>query len=139
MIVETKVVGRRTPFERRTVELPDGELPDGAYTLASLLTHLVATEVAAYQERQNTVGLVRLLTEQELVQGAAQGKVTVTPQARSGTVDPAEASHVALRAFGDGLYYVFVDDEQIESLDQTLKLRPDSTLLLLRLTALAGG
>jgi hypothetical protein len=134
MIVETKMVGRRTPFERLPVELPDGP-----YTLAGLLSHLVQAEVAAYQERQSSVGLLRVLTEPELAHGAEVGKIATAPQAKSGTVDVTEATRVALQAFGDGLYYVFLDDTQIESLEQTLDLRPDSTLLLLRLTALAGG
>lgn len=134
MIVETKVVGRRTPFERRPVPLPDG-----AHTLRSLLTHLVRQEVAAYNERQDRVGLLRVLTEKELSEGAATGVIRVAPQERTAPANADEATQTALRAFGDGLYYVFVDDEQIETLDQPLALRPDSTLLLLRLTALAGG
>lgn len=134
MIVETKMIGRRTPFERLPVELPDGP-----YTLEGLLAQLVQREVAAYQERQNRVGLLNILTEPELTAGAAAGKVAAAPQARSGNVDVQDATRVALRAFGDGLYYVFLDDVQIESLSEPLTLRPDSTLLLLRLTALAGG
>ena len=134
MIVETKIVGRRTPFERRPTTLPDGP-----QTLRSLLTHLVHQEVAAYQERQESVGLLRVLTERELTDGAASGKISVAPQERSGTVTPEDATQTALTAYGDGLYYVFVDDQQIEDLDTALTLRPDSTLLLLRLTALAGG
>ena len=134
MIVETKVVGRRTPFERRPVEIPDGP-----QTRESLLTHLVGEEVRRYRERQESVGVLRVLTLQELKAGAAAGKITVSPQERGGEVDLGEAVRVALTAFRDGLYYVFVDDEQIEALDRPLSLKPDSTLLLLRLTALAGG
>lgn len=134
MIVETKIVGRRTPFERRPTPLPDGP-----QTLQSLLTHLVHQEVAAYQERQDSVGLLRVLTERELVDGTLSGKISLAPQQRGGMVTPEDAAQTALRAFEDGLYYVFVDDQQIQTLDQPLPLRPDSTLLLLRLTALAGG
>lgn len=134
MIVETKIVGRRTPFERRPTFLPDGP-----QTLRSLLEHLVCQEVAAYHDRQGSVGLLRVLTEQDLSDGAAVGRISVAPQERSGTVTPEAAVQTALTAFNDGLYYVFVDDEQIGHLDQPLVLRTDSTLLLLRLTALAGG
>ena len=134
MIVETKMIGRRTPFERLPVELPDS-----LYTLEGLLAQLVRQEVAAYRERQDRVGLLNILTEPQLAAGAAAGKVAAAPQARSGGVDVHDATRVALRAFGDGLYYVFLDDVQIESLSEPLDLRPDSTLLLLRLTALAGG
>ncbi|GGO38839.1 hypothetical protein [Deinococcus humi] len=134
MIVETKIVGRRTPFERRPTSLPDGP-----QTLRSLLTTLVHQEVAAYHERQESVGMLRVLTERDLSDGAAMGRISVAPQERSGTVTVKDATQTALQAYGDGLYYVFVDDEQIEGLDQVVTLKPDSTLLFLRLTALAGG
>lgn len=134
MIVETKMIGRRTPFERRPVELAGD-----SHTLQSLLETLVRSELAAYEERQNSIGLLRVLTEKELQDGAAAGKIQLAPQERGGSVTPEEAIHTALLGFKDGLYYVFVDDVQIESLDAPVALRPDSTLLLLRLTALAGG
>ena len=134
MIVETKLVGRRTPFERRPVELPDGP-----HTLRGLLTHLVEVEVAAYQERQGGVGLLRVLTDPELQDAASTGRISVAPQERGGTVSAQNAARTALTAFGDGLYYVFVDERQLMELDEPVTLHPDSTLLLLRLTALAGG
>ncbi|GGK29956.1 hypothetical protein GCM10008955_24660 [Deinococcus malanensis] len=134
MLVETKLVGRRTPFEHRTIELPDGP-----HTLRSLLTHLVGIEVERYRDRQAEVGLLRVLTDPELTQGAAQGRIAIAPQERAGPVELDQAVNTALCAFGDGLYYVFIDDEQVMSLDEPLTLQPDSTLLLLRLTALAGG
>ncbi|WP_235692750.1 hypothetical protein [Deinococcus aquaedulcis] len=134
MIVETKIVGRRTPFERRPLEVPAGP-----QTLRSLLIHLVEQEVAAYHERQNSVGVLRVLTERELSEATLTGRVSTSPQAPGGTVSTEDAVRTALTGFGDGLYYVFVDDEQVETLDTPLTLRPDSTLLLVRLTALTGG
>lgn len=44
-----------------------------------------------------------------------------------------------MQAFQDGLYFVFVDDVQIEALEHGLELREDSQILFLRLTALVGG
>ncbi|MVN85272.1 hypothetical protein GO986_00610 [Deinococcus sp. HMF7620] len=83
--------------------------------------------------------MLRVLTERDLTEGALGGRVAVAPQAPGGTVTPEDAVRTALTAFGDGLYYVFLDEEQLESLQAPLTLRPDSTLLLVRLTALAGG
>lgn len=134
MFIETKIVGRRTPFERRPIDCPAGP-----HTLGELIGHLVAHEVAAYHERQDSHSALRVMTEQQLQDGAAQGRIQLAPQEKSGTVTVEDATHTALRAFEDGLYYVFVDDQQIEQLDHVVTLRADSTLLLLRLTALAGG
>ena len=134
MFIETKIVGRRTPFERRPIDCPAGP-----HTLQELIGHLIAHEVAAYHDRQDSHGALRVMTEQQLQDGAAQGRIQIAPQEKSGTVTVTDATHTALRSFQDGLYYVFVDDQQIEHLDQVVTLRDDSTLLLLRLTALAGG
>lgn len=134
MIVETKLLGRRTPFERRPIPLTGS-----AYTLEQLLTALVEHELAAYHERQAGVGVLRVLTERELEDAALTGRVAVGPQDRAATVLPEDAARTALTAFRDGLYYVFLDDEQLTDLSASVTLRPDSTLLLLRLTALAGG
>ncbi|WP_019010261.1 hypothetical protein [Deinococcus aquatilis] len=134
MIVETKIVGRRIPLERRPLELVSE-----VENLRGLLEQLVRAEVDGYNGRQASVGVLRVLTERELDAGAAAGKVSVGPQAAAPTADPDEAVAVALRAYGDGMYFVFVDDLQIMTLDEPLSLRPDSTLMLLRLTPLAGG
>ena len=134
MIVETKLLGRRTPFERRPIPLAGD-----THTLESLLTALVEHELSAYNERQASVGVLRVLTERELEGAALTGRVAISPQERAATVTPQEATRTALTAFRDGLYYVFLDDEQLTDLTVPVALRPDSTLLLLRLTALAGG
>ncbi|WP_231724453.1 hypothetical protein [Deinococcus actinosclerus] len=134
MIVETKLLGRRTPFERRPIPLTGD-----THTLEQLLTALVEHELAAYHERQSGVGVLRVLTERELEDAALTGRVAVGPQDRAATVTPDEATRTALTAFRDGLYYVFLNDEQLTDLSAPVTLRPDSTLLLLRLTALAGG
>ncbi|MFB9993649.1 hypothetical protein ACFFLM_16930 [Deinococcus oregonensis] len=134
MIVETKIVGRRTPLERRPLELV-GEVA----TLRDLLERLVRAEVDGYNGRQASAGVLRVLTERELDAGAAAGKVSVGPQESARLAEPDEAVKVALLAYNDGMYFVFVDDVQIMALDEPLSLRPDSTLMLLRLTPLAGG
>lgn len=51
MLVETKIVGRRAPFERRAFELRDGP-----HTLRSLLTRLVEVEVRRYQDTSSATG-----------------------------------------------------------------------------------
>lgn len=134
MIVETKLLGRRTPFERKPLDLPAQD-----HTLQSLLEALVRAELAAYNERQSGAGVLRVLTEKELQDGAATGRIQLAPQEQAATITPEEAIHTALQGFKDGLYYVFVDDEQLEELNAPVLLKPDSTLLLLRLTALVGG
>ena len=55
------------------------------------------------------------------------------------SVDEERAVEAAFSTFRDGLYFVFIDDVQVESLDAPVSLRPESELLFLRLVPLAGG
>ena len=50
-----------------------------------------------------------------------------------------EAIDTAILAFEDGIYFVFLDDEKIEKIDDLIEVNNDSELMFLRLTMLAGG
>ena len=49
-----------------------------------------------------------------------------------------EAVAVAVQAFEDGLYRVFVNGEEAEKLDERLALQDGDEVSLIRLTMLAG-
>ncbi|MEM8780128.1 MAG: hypothetical protein AAGF26_14900, partial [Cyanobacteria bacterium P01_G01_bin.49] len=68
-----------------------------------------------------------------------QGKVDMGGKDYEQDVDIDGAIETALQAFEDGFYYVFIDDEQIETLDQLVVLKENSQLLFLRLVPLVGG
>lgn len=53
--------------------------------------------------------------------------------------DLQKAQENALQSFEDGMFAVFYNDEQIESLSQTLDLSSHYTFTFIRLTFLAGG
>ncbi|PYE54154.1 hypothetical protein [Deinococcus yavapaiensis] len=134
MIVEGKVVGSRAVFD--SVPLHVQRSPA---TLRTLLEDLVRQEVERFNDRQERQTLLHVLSERQLVDGASRGKVVSggQEQAQHAAVD--DAVHVAIRAFRDGLYFVFLDERQLEDLDEELQVTNASTLLLLRLTPLAGG
>ena len=52
--------------------------------------------------------------------------------------DVEEAIAVAVQAFEDGLYRVFVNGEEAEQLDERLVLQDGDEVSLIRLTMLAG-
>ncbi|EFD80718.1 hypothetical protein PSAG_00753 [Fusobacterium animalis D11] len=49
-----------------------------------------------------------------------------------------KALDTAYLAFEDGLYCIFINDEQTEKLDDSLNLKDGDILTLIRLTMLAG-
>jgi hypothetical protein len=65
----------------------------------------------------------------------------VTPyEGRPGRmIDWQEQADVAVDAFGRQAFFVFVDGEQVETLDDEVSLHTDSEVRFLRLTPLVGG
>jgi hypothetical protein len=139
--VEAKVVGQKKPLFtgwRTPIPNRDGSTP---ITLRDLITAIVLKEVEAFKQRQEQRRLEQIFTAEQIQQGAERGRINIggredfTPQ----EVDEQAAVGAALQAFEDGLYYVFLDDAQQESLDQQVFVGDDSRVLFVRLIALAGG
>lgn len=133
MIVETKVVGGRG------IEATQVAVPEGAGSLRDLLGTLVRHELASYQQRREASTTLRVLTPADLARGVEAGVYGRERRARSAPPSEAEAVERALEAFSDGLFFVFVDDVQVEELDAAVVVHASSTLRLVRLVALAGG
>jgi hypothetical protein len=134
--VEAKVIGRKQPPVAPWQVSISGE----SLTLRDLILDIVDTEVSAFRDRQEQQRLPQILTKDEIAWGIEKGKITsgdreFAPQ----TVDLQSAFESAIQAFSDGLYYVFIDDRQYESLDEKVILQPQSKVLFLRLVAMVGG
>ena len=96
-------------------------------------------EVSAFQSRQAEQKLQQFLSQKAIAEGLVQGKVTLGDRDFEQEVDPGAAVDVAILGFIDGLYFVFIDDEQQEDLDAPVTLTPESRMTFIRLVALAGG
>lgn len=135
MKVEAKVTGqRRRPAEVREVEVPTGEI-----SLLDLIDAVVRSEVESFRMRQLDGRLLQVLSKDQIEAGAVLGRVTSGGSDLDQAVESETAVATALEAFRDGLYFVFVDDQQIESMDQIVTVTGDSTLLFVRLVPLVGG
>lgn len=134
MNIRVKILGRQRTFLYKNVALPDG-----TYTIAELIAALVRQELAAYNKRQNDIGLLRVMTEGDIRIAHYTGKLAFSAQERASTVTEEEAVYTALCGFRDGLYFVFIDDKRMNNRDDTLTLDKETNLLLMRMTALVGG
>ena len=50
-----------------------------------------------------------------------------------------QAVNTALKSFVKGEYFLLYNDKQVEDLNDTILLKPDSEAVFLRLTPLIGG
>jgi hypothetical protein len=134
LTVQTKVVGRRGALASWEVEAAPA-----VSSLRDLIQLLVKREVAAFRGRQEERKLARVLSNELILDAAGTGRVHMGGDDLEQSVDETQAVEAALTAFRDGFYFVFVDEAQVGSLDDEIRLQPQSQLLFLRLTPLVGG
>jgi hypothetical protein len=136
VLVEARVVGRpAAAVEPREIAYA----PPAPVALRSLIAHVVREEVGAFADRDGQRRFVRVLSPDDIREGVTAGKVDPGGRPAAALVDLEQAVRTALQAFEDGLYYVFVDDRQVEDLDAAVAVRSETRIRFLRLVALAGG
>ena len=143
MVIETRIAGKKArALDRWSIPTPPGaDAGDGGHgiTLRDLITRVVLAEVAALDQREQARRLVRVLSDIEIAEGAARGKIDSGGRAPTGPVDAQAAVGAALQGFEDGLYLVILDGVEQRSLDSLVFPKPTSQLVFLRLTFLAGA
>ena len=142
MFVETKIIGKKVrPLDGWSVPSPPPESSggDSDLTLRQLIARVVRGEVEAFDRRQRANRLLRVLSEREITAGATTGKIDSGGRPPSAPIDEDVAVGVALQGFEDGLYLVILDGVEQKTLDQRVYVRPDSRLVFLRLSFLAGA
>lgn len=135
---------RRTLFDDFSIPPPDDLGDGGPLTLRDLIEHIVRREISAFERREAARRLDRVLSGRQIDAGVERGKVSAEGRdpklfAKMPHVDPDDAVRTALIAFEDGLYLVVIDEHEYRSLDDIVRLDPDSRITFLRLTFLAGA
>src|SRR5690242_9160915 len=112
--IEAKVIGRKKPlFDDWSIPIPPQAARDGGrITLRDLITWTVVEEVEAFRQRQAARRLETVLTRIQIWEGAERGKIDSGGSDLQQEVDVNQAIAVALQAFDDGIYFVFVDEQQ---------------------------
>ena len=121
--ISVKQAGKKKPvIAEREIEL---ERPQ---TLRQLLESIVTQEVAAYDAKtaENTAGcpqdslIFKALTENEMEDLADTGKIGFGARYNAKQQNLEEAIDNALQSFEDGLYRVFINDEEVRQPDEPL-------------------
>ena len=151
MAVAVRVSAAVTGHRHRGVREHDLvlQLAPGEVTARQLIGAAVTAEVVAFQARAEEASLVRVLTQESLAEGLAQGAIRpgwprdreAVPDGKTmpgAQVDVAAAVDAALLAFADGIFKVFIGDDELTG-DETARIADGKALLFLRLVPLAGG
>lgn len=116
------------------------ELPYQPATVRELITALVQVCVAAYngRVRRGESGL-RPMTEDALADMETFGKLAFGVNYGGTEADASVAVANALQSFEDGLYRVFLGQQELTALDEAIALSERDELTLIRLTMLTGS
>ncbi|MEM9261894.1 MAG: hypothetical protein AAGA62_19785, partial [Bacteroidota bacterium] len=107
-------------------------------TLAELIAACVRAEIAAYNARREEVRLLPFLTPAEMDEQSTTGKIGFGDLENHTLAVEEQSIEVARQGFLDGLFTVFVDEDEIIELETPLSLTEASVITFLRLTFLSG-
>ncbi len=141
VVVEGKVAGQKRPlFTDWRMDLPPvWEASGDRLKLRDLITSMVVREVEAFRQRQEARRLDRIMGPAEIQAEAAKGKINPEAKDVNQVIELDGSIAIALQAFLDGLYFVFIDGVQQTDLDREVYVKTESKITFLRLVALAGG
>jgi len=113
-------------------------LPAEVTTLRQLIRACVEKEVDRFNTSRTEPRLFAFLTPAEIQSQSESGKVGFGDLSNTDEADHEKALDVALQAHEDGVFCVFIDDEEVRHADDAIILTDGSVITFLRLTFLTG-
>ena len=132
IIINVKGLSRKKVIHQEEVELKNK-----ISTTKDLITKLVKINVEKFNKKIDDKNILSIITNENIAKAARIGKIGDEVHGDK-KANLEKALDTAYLAFEDGLYCIFINDEQSEKLDDSLNLKDGDILTLIRLTMLAG-
>ena len=132
IIINVKGLSRKKVIHQEEVELTNN-----ISTTKDLITELVKINVEKFNKKIDEKDILSIMTNENIAEAARIGKIGDEVHGDK-KANLEKALDTAYLAFEDGLYCIFINDEQSEKLDDSLNLKDGDILTLIRLTMLAG-
>ena len=132
IIINVKGLSRKKVIHQEEVELINK-----ISTTKDLITELVKINVEKFNKKIDDKDILSIMTNEYIAEAARSGKIGDEVHGDK-KANLEKALDTAYLAFEDGLYCIFINDEQSEKLDDILNLKDGDILTFIRLTMLAG-
>ena len=132
IIINVKGLSRKKVIHQEEVELKNK-----ISTTKDLIKELVTINVEKFNKKIDDKDILSIMTNENIAKAARIGKIGDEVHGDK-KANLKKALDTAYLAFEDGLYCIFINDEQTEKLDDSLNLKDGDILTLIRLTMLAG-
>ncbi|WP_411348362.1 hypothetical protein [Paenibacillus sp. WLX2291] len=113
-------------------------LPSAPAHLRQLIGMIVQSEIQRFKDKQETSSLMPYLTAPEIENSAHTGKIGFDDIVSEAVPDEQQALDAAWSAFEDGLYRVFIREQEWTNLDEALDMQEGDTIVFVRLVMLSG-
>lgn len=134
VFVNVKQIGKRkNKIDRKEYEI-SGEIK----TVKELLTEFVTINVKKFNEGLIKEDVVPYLTDEKISDLSDAGKISFGVDYNGKKQDLEKAIENALQSYEDGIYRVFVNDEEVGEIESEIELKEKDELTFVRLTMLAG-
>ena len=132
IIVNVKGLSRK-----KVIHQEELELKDKISTTKDLIIELVKINVEKFNKKIDDKDILSIMTNENIAKAARIGKIGDEVHGDK-KANLEKALDTAYLAFEDGLYCIFINDEQTEKLDDSLNLKDGDIITFIRLTMLAG-
>ena len=132
IIINVKGLSRKKIIHQEEVELTNN-----ISTTKDLITELVKINVEKFNKKIDDKDILSIMTNEYIAEAARSGKIGDEVHGDK-KANLEKALDTAYLAFEDGLYCIFINDEQTEKLNDSLNLKDGDILTFIRLTMLAG-
>ncbi len=126
-------VSLKSIAKTRGIQYVDYNILDNLATLRDLIKNLCDIEIDKYENKE-----FKILSQEDISNMVNQGKISFGFKYREDIIDRKKAYENAFLSFKDGLYRVFINDEEVENLETNINLKENDTLTLIRLTMITG-
>ena len=131
--VKVKALAKRRPI----IEKEPIEIDENISTSDELVAYIVRRNVAEYNAKAADAPIFPYLTDDDLEDGIRFGKLGFGDRKNENTQDMQDAVSNALTCYADGIFKLFIGDEEILP-GQLIKLKENDEITFVRLTMLTG-
>ena len=131
--VQVKQLGKR----KCNIEKIPVDFPVPPVDVQGLIEAIVSWQVCEYNERLQQSEVLKYLTQEEVENKTASGKVGFAVNYNGKPAAEVEAITNALQSYEDGIFRIFIDDTETEDLSSPTGLKEESTITFIRLAMLS--
>ena len=132
--VNIKQIGKR----KNKIDKKEYEIKGKIEAVKDLLIEFVTINVKEFNEGLTENDVVPYLTDEKINDLSDAGKISFGVDYNGKEQDLEKAIENALQSYEDGIYRVFVNDEELGKINDKLDLQENDELTFVRLTMLAG-